>query len=358
MTDAAESQAEAGTEQVKTSLGEALREALEQAEGEAPEGKAEESNQDDIEQEGDEGAAEQEPGGESEEEAGEDEQEEEPEEESEADRLFALVPKDWSESEQEAMVALIDSDDPDKQAAADVLIKRHNEMKKAFHDKSMKFANTNKELESINNVFKPYEQTMQQSGLTKAQYMQNMIQWEQALKTNPVATVKQIMQSFDVKPQALIKEFGGADIDLDEDFDYSDMSDSNSEVNSLKQELQELRSQIANQPLQEQIKSFETATDEEGNLLHPNFKQVAPVMGALIQSGQATTLKDAYSKAMKAAGQEDGATDTEAANLDRIRQKVAKSKRAQRSSKSSSGAPDFSNMSLGEELALRMKQAN
>lgn len=48
------------------------------------------------------------------------------------------------------------------------------------------------------------------------------------------------------------------------------------------------------------LRDFEVATDEKGAPKHPYFRQVAPVMGALIQAGRAADMETAYAMAVYA----------------------------------------------------------
>lgn len=67
------------------------------------------------------------------------------------------------------------------------------------------------------------------------------------------------------------------------------------EVLELRQRLDRIeqeRAQAENVSIQEQIRGFET----DGK--HPHFKQVASTMGALMSNGQASTMQEAYDKAV------------------------------------------------------------
>lgn len=266
---------------------------------------------------------------------------------------YPLIPKDMSEEERDIIQALLDSDDEEKQLAGEVLIKRYNDLKKGFYNKSKEFAEKTKAMDEINQVFQPFEQMMQQSGVSKAQYMQNMIQWEQALHSRPVETVQMIMQKFGVKPEQL--GIQNKDFDFDDEYDTND----NNEIAQLKTELQQLRSQVANQPVQAQLSQFEQATDPStGELKHPYFKEVAPIMGTLIQTGKAKTLEEAYSKAIKAVNIESSEPEPKAVNVDELKQRIAKARKASKAVNNKGGSRvDYSKMSIREELAARMNQS-
>lgn len=270
--------------------------------------------------------------------------------EDQVEKEFPLVPNEMSTEEKEAFQALLDSDDPDKRVAAEILIERYNNLKKGFYAKTEKFANETKELKDIQQVFKPFEQAMQQNGISKAAYMANMVHWEQALNHDPVTTVKQIMQKYGVTPDKI--GASSNNVDFDDNFDY----DNNKEVLGLKEQIQQLKIQVANQPVQAQLESFANATDLSGNLKHPHYKEVAPFMGTLIQTGKAQTLEEAYAKAIRVINDE-SSEPKDVVNVDLIKQRVAKSKRAAKSVRTSGTRPDFSKMSVSEELTARLQMS-
>ena len=281
------------------------------------------------------------------------------EEEAEAktEEDFPLIPNNWSEQEKEAFQDLLDSDDEDKRVAAEILLERYNSFKKTYFKKTEELASQSKEMKPIIDLFQPFEATMTTNGVDKATYIKNMITWEMSLQRDPVNTLKQIAQKFNVplenlSPQRKRDEY---------DFDEEDLTESlpNGKVNELEQEIAQLRTQIANQPIEAQIRQFEVATDAEGKLLHPHFAEVKPIMGQLIQqSGNTLTLENAYKKAIKVldVNVEAESDDTETAiDLDKIRQKVKKAKKASKGVTTKGGKTDFTSMTLKDELKARMK---
>ena len=264
---------------------------------------------------------------------------------------FPLIPKDMSKEEQEHFKALLESDNEELRVGAEIFLERYNNLKKGFYDKSQKFAEATKELKDINSVFEPFKQVMAQGGVSKAQYLQNMIQWEQALHQDPVNTVKKIMAQFNVDAKKL-----GFTQDYDEyNDDFTDDEDNVilKKLEALEARNKKLESQIANQPVLTQIENFKNATTAEGKLQHPLFDEVAPLMGSIIQSGKATTLEQAYSMAIKLTDN-NAPEQTPSVDLDRIRQKVAKARKAGKGVKTSGARKDFSQMTLKEELQARL----
>ena len=190
---------------------------------------------------------------------GESESDEEREEvEESTEEEFPLVPKDLSPKEREAFEEALMSDDPVVKKAAEVFIERYNSLKKGFIKKTEQYSNETKELKEIQQVLAPFDEQMQVNGISKAQYLNNMIAWENALRTQPALAVKQIMQTFNVTPQSL-----GF---VNEDEGYLDNEDemvNNGSTNAFEQRLIRLEQDAANRPMKEQIDRFQTATDRD-----------------------------------------------------------------------------------------------
>lgn len=264
------------------------------------------------------------------------------------DEEFPLIPNDLSDEEKEIFQRGLESEDEEVRLMAELYLSKYNNLKKGFYTKANELAEIRKANEAIDSLFKPYDQMMQQNGMDRAQYMQNMIMWEQALAQKPLETVKAIMEKYGVRPEQI-----NNGLDFNEDFDDND----DNKLNSMQEHISKLEKQIANQPVLAQIESFKTATDSQGNLKHPKFEEVAPVMGTLIQTGKAKTLDDAYAKAIRAVASEESSDSTQnsAVDLDQLRQKIAQSKRAGKTVKTSGTRLDYSKMSLRDELAARLK---
>ncbi len=285
------------------------------------------------------------------------EDEEDPEEKKIQDTVeaeFQLIPKDWSAEEKAAFQALIDSDDPDKALAAGILVERYNSFKKGFNKKTQEYAAVIKDHEPIVEVFKPYEDTLKKNNITKSQYISNMMKWDNLLHKDPVVGVKEIMRAFNLKPEQL----GASEINWNDDLTDTS-SNGNNKVTELETQVRNLQNQLAALPIETQIRQFAEATDSEGKLKHPHFKEVQTVIGGILSSNPSLTLDQAYKKAVKTLDvKESEKAPDDAINLDKIREKVAKAKKANKGVKTSNGGIDFSQMSLADELKARFQGIN
>jgi hypothetical protein len=65
-------------------------------------------------------------------------------------------------------------------------------------------------------------------------------------------------------------------------------------IDSRLARLEQTDSQYQNERIALQVESFQTAKGPDGQLKHPYFEDVRPHMAALMQSGQAQTMEEAY----------------------------------------------------------------
>ncbi len=273
------------------------------------------------------------------------------------EKEFPLIPNNFSKDEKEAFQEALDSDDEKTRVAAEIFLERHNSMKKTFFKKTEELADVKKQIKPIADLFAPFEATMTANGIDKVSYMKNMMTYEMNLHNNPVATIKEIMGKVGITMEQLT---GRKNDSFEFDDDLTDTSENvklNQRLDNLERDNTNLRTQVANQPVQAQLRQFEVATDAAGKLLHPHYAEVKPIMGQLIQqSGNTLTLDKAYHKAIKVldVNVEVETDDTSSAvDLDKIRQKVKRSKKASKGVSTKGGKTDFTSMSIKDELKAR-----
>lgn len=278
--------------------------------------------------------------------------------EKEVEKEFPLIPKDWSQDEKDAFQALLDSGDENQKAAAEIFIERYNLLKKGFYNKTREYSDKKKEFAAVDEIFKPIDGKMKELNLSKPAYIQDLVNWDKLINTNPVEGIKKLIDRAGLKPEQIFPKSANLDnIDWDEDFTEDEKS-ANNQVTELQKTVQKLENQLANLPIETQIRQFQEAKDSEGKLLHPHFKTASPIMGGLMQSNPKLTMEQAYKKALTTLDVEDDVADTPENTLkatNELREKVAKARRAAKGSKPSNGKPDTANMSLAEELGARIR---
>lgn len=178
-----------------------------------------------------------------------------------------------------------------------------------YTKKSMEIADTKREYESITQAMEPVSGMLEQAGLTHSDGIRALVNAQQQLMTNPAYAIDSLVQQYGGQQAkeivaGLASKYG---IQADPDDGHADYEDP--EIKALKQKLQSMeqmfqQTQISSQQqqqaeVQNQIKLFQEATDDQGNPLHPHFESVKVKMGKLISAGEATDLDDAYKKAIR-----------------------------------------------------------
>ncbi len=132
-------------------------------------------------------------------------------------------------------------------------------------------------------VFKPYSQTFQQLGVSPTQATQYLLNADAKLRYSPPQEKARYFSE-------LAREYG---IDLQQVYQLPPVPP---EYQQMQQELNKLRQQQASWEMQ-QTQSLQTEIESFAEN-HEHFEAVKPAMSALLQSGQARDLQDAYDKAI------------------------------------------------------------
>lgn len=192
-------------------------------------------------------------------------------------------PEHWSAEDKEAFQKL----DP---YAREVLLRKEGQFSKGIEEKSLA-------LKKWEEAIQPYQSLL--AGTEPVQAVQRLLQAQAYLNQNPVEGIKWLMKSYGVEDQFKPEtpQEGASDDDP-----YMDP-----EVKRLRQELKQARDEQSQRERQAQerqrqqqlavIQQFQQEKDDEGNLKHPHFEELQPVMAGLLQAGRATDLEDAYQKA-------------------------------------------------------------
>ena len=272
------------------------------------------------------------------------------------EKEFPLIPNEMSDEEKEAFTVALDSEDPQVVKATEVMLKRYNDLKRGFYAKSKEVAEKTKEMDK---AFAPADQILKQRGLTRESYINNILQLEQMMATNPQQGIQLLAQRYGVNLNNAVQSNNNTQdqYGLDE---YQPLdSEKDQEINNLKAELKNLQAHVTNLPVQTRIEQFATATDAQGHLMHPKFNEVRHLMGALMQSTPDLTMEEAYQRAIRAAdGSGSEATTQSVPDLDikAMKQKIKKSTKAERTVQSRPVTPDYSQMSIKDEMMARAKQ--
>lgn len=205
------------------------------------------------------------------------------------------APARWTEADKASFAKM-------PREAQTLLTDRYKAMEADYTRKSQEVADFRRHAEPLVQAVQPYNdyltQIGQQVGRHPAEMIRNMIGFEHSLRTG---TPEQ-------KQQALAKlavDYGIAP--ANPSGDGGQYAQPDPILNHLSQRVPQLESKLSQfenwmtrqeeTAVSQQVESFATTRDATGNLKHPYFEDVKPQMAALMQSGQATTLQEAYEAA-------------------------------------------------------------
>lgn len=179
-------------------------------------------------------------------------------------------------------------------------------------------------------VIDPYIALINADGGNPVKGFQNYLETARILRTGDPQTkaqlVRQMCQQFNIQ---LEQVQNAPQVDIQQQQAYT-------RAQQLAQENQRLQAQIQEAPLLSQIEAF--AADPA----HEHYEAVKPVMAAFLQSGQATTLQEAYDQAIWARPDIRStliARETAATQEKRVADAKAKADAARRAGGSISGSP-------------------
>lgn len=170
-----------------------------------------------------------------------------------------------------------------------------HERESDFHKQLTRFDEERNFGRQIKQVVAPYEGFIKSLGAEPVQAFDYLIKTDYALRTAPPEQRKAMFLQ-------AAKDYG---VTLsDEDFSQAQYQQADPRIETLAQRLERLefeqRSAMEQQQLQEQRSLEQQITDFASRPDKPFFDRVSPLMAALLQSGQAEDLEEAYDKAVYA----------------------------------------------------------
>lgn len=211
--------------------------------------------------------------------------------EAQATPLPALeAPAMWGKQYKETFGKL--AGHPEFRSAAEAWANQWKESQGYLTKKEQEYADFRKRFDPINEVLSPYEQYWQRQGMDTRQGLSQLLSWGQALASNPQQTLLELAKLYNVNLREAVAEQPYVD----------------PQVQALQQKLQAMEQQLGqyqqsgqqqqyNRVL-EQLKAFESATDEQGNPKHPYYSRVFDKMVGLARGGLVNNIEEAYAKAV------------------------------------------------------------
>lgn len=200
---------------------------------------------------------------------------------AEPDTVFQ-APEHWSSEEREGFDALAPE-------AQELLLTRDAQFQKGYQEKAQSIS-------AISEALEPWKDALVQRGVTADQAIRALFAAQHQLDANPLQGILQIAQSYGIQDQLQNSFAPKTD---EQDFTDPEIKALKTQIGQLQGQLNQTNQGIQNQnvgAVQQQIDSFSQATDESGNLVHPHFEQVKPLMAQFVQSGD--TMDQAYEKAV------------------------------------------------------------
>jgi len=207
-------------------------------------------------------------------------------------------------------------------------------------------ADFRKRAEDWDAIFSPFQNQMNLQGTNGPAFMRQLLGYYQQLNSNPAETI-----------QGLAKQYNLDLANIGENAPYRSPGEiaQAQRIEQLERaqhnNMLQARQGVAND-INQQIQSFANATDASGNLTHPEFQTVQPMMTQLIQGGAANDLDEAYQMACKL--NPDIQAQAQAKKVaDETAQKAQDAKKAKAAAKRASGTPtgsDDSSMTMKEQI--------
>lgn len=226
---------------------------------------------------------------------------------------FELPPytKRWNAEARTALEKLAQAQD--HRPHLDPLLKQYEEAHKFIGQRDNELGELRKRFEPLWEVLAPYEKQYALQGMTLQQGLGQLFQAAEFLRQSPDQAFPWIAQTYKPREaakvlQSLAQSWG---VDLGaaaQDAPYVDPTVT-SLIQPLQNELQQLRQWRDQQETQgrtaqqtaliEELRSFEAATDDNGNPKHPHLRDVFDDMVKLAQAGYAKSIPEAYELACR-----------------------------------------------------------
>ena len=229
-------------------------------------------------------------------------------------------PARWTPEEKQAWYDMIaDGMEPEAVKsvvkAQKILLNRNKSMESWFTKEMQSISADRNWKKNLDDAIAPHRQTWSAAGLSDAEAIKQLLDGFAYSNRDPIGFIQWIAEQRGVDLHAAFG--GGHDQQLYYDDDGSPVElhplvkqhiDAQSQqINQLSSQLQALTGQWHNtqqaseqqlhQSVSQEIQAFESATNTDGSPKHPFFNDVRQDMQALLQSGLANTLEDAYDRA-------------------------------------------------------------
>lgn len=196
----------------------------------------------------------------------------------------------WKQPYKETFSQLAQS--PEQRAIAERWLEQYKETQGYITKRDQEFADYRKRFDPLHEVIGPYEQHWQMQGMDTISGVRQVFSYAEALARNPQEMIPKLAEMYGVDLASLVAE---------QPYVPDEMRALQQQVQQMQQaayQQQHFAQQQQYHRLTEEIRAFETATDEQGNLKAPHFQRVFETMKALANGGAAKSIQEAYEKAV------------------------------------------------------------
>lgn len=207
------------------------------------------------------------------------------------------APTSWKKEDAEHFAAL-------PRPVQEVVLRRESERDRGVQQRLEEATKLQRRYQDLDQVLEPHQTTLGLEGKTPAQLVREHLAAEELLRTNPVAGIQWFCHHYKVTPEQLVNG-------------QANQPRVDPHVQSLMQEITQLKGYLANQhqrgqlqytrTLKEEVDGYAQEKDSNGNLLHPHWEAVKEQLPDLIRLAKAknpqaaprTLLDEAYKKAIR-----------------------------------------------------------
>lgn len=184
----------------------------------------------------------------------------------------------------------------------ETFLARHNEVEANLTRKTQEIADFRKSAEPLVQAVQPFGEYLngvaQSLGTSPPALVHELLKTEYALRTGTqeqkASALASIAREYGINLASLAGPSADGSQSYQPDPFVSQLYQTMPAVQREIAELRQFKSQLETDRIVQEVEAFSTARDEHGNAKHPYYEDVKPQLAALLQSGQASTLAEAY----------------------------------------------------------------
>jgi hypothetical protein len=206
------------------------------------------------------------------------------------DGADAVEPPDhWSAEERERFNAISDPE------ARRMVLDVRQSIERGYNRKFEDLAEERRQLSEWDKVFEPVDSDLKLAGVSRSQAVQRLLTAQQVLEKTPEQGIRWLAQQYGVD----LNNMNPAPHE-EVDPQYAGLQQKIGSIESTVNGFLTQQQQAQVQAVQQQIEQFKSATDANGNPLHPHFDKVQAHMAALAEKQPGADLDALYDQAVYA----------------------------------------------------------